>query len=53
VPRYRNWSSAMAERMNRDLMFDHFEATRDFGFEPRAFVLSLNDLEIKQGNLLK
>ena len=40
VPRYRNWSSAMAERMNRDLVFDHSEATRDFGFEPRAFALA-------------
>jgi len=44
VPRYRNWSSAMAERMNRDLVFDHGEATRDFGFEPRPFALSLDDL---------
>jgi len=44
VPRYRNWSSAMAERMNRDLVFDHSEATRDFGFAPRAFVLSAEDV---------
>jgi len=44
VPRYRNWSSAMAERMNRDLVFDHGEATRDFGFEPRPFVLSAEDV---------
>jgi len=44
VPRYRNWSSAMAERMNRDLVFDHSEATRDFGFEPRTFVLSVEDV---------
>ena len=44
VPRYRNWSSAMAERMNRDLVFDHGEATRDFGFEPGAFVLSAEDM---------
>jgi len=39
VPRYRTWSSAMAERMNRDMVFDHSEATRDFGFIPRKFVL--------------
>lgn len=39
VPRYRAWSSAMAERMNRDMVFDHSEATRDFGFTPRKFVL--------------
>ncbi len=44
VPRYRNWSSAMAERMNRDLVFNHSEATRDFGFTPRAFVLSAEDV---------
>jgi nucleoside-diphosphate-sugar epimerase len=46
VPRYRNWSSAMAERMNRDLVFDHSEATRDFGFAPREFVLSAEDVSI-------
>jgi hypothetical protein len=34
----------MAERMNRDLVFEHSEATRDFGFEPRAFVLSAEDV---------
>lgn len=44
LPRYRNWSPAMAERMNRDLVFDHSEATRDFGFEPRPFILSAEDV---------
>ncbi len=39
LPRYRNWTAAMAERMNRDLVFDHSEAARDFGFQPRAFTL--------------
>lgn len=39
VPRYSTWSSAMAERMNRDMVFDHSEATRDFEFTPRKFVL--------------
>jgi len=28
---------AMADRMNRDLCFDHEDATRDFGFSPRGF----------------
>jgi nucleoside-diphosphate-sugar epimerase len=37
LPRYRHWSIAMAERMNRDLVFEHSEATRDFGFSPRSF----------------
>ena len=44
LPRYRNWSSAMAERMNRDLVFDHSEAMHDFWFEPRPFSLSEEDL---------
>jgi nucleoside-diphosphate-sugar epimerase len=47
IPRYRNWSSAMAERMNRDLVFDHSEATRDFGFKPRPFLLNAEDVDIK------
>jgi len=37
LPRYRHWTTAMAGRMNQDLCFDHSEATRDFGYSPRAF----------------
>ncbi len=44
LPRYRHWSAAMAERMNRDLVFDHSEAARDLGFKPRLFELSAEDL---------
>lgn len=44
LPRYRHWSVAMAERMGRDLVFDHAEAARDLGFKPRAFVLAAGDL---------
>jgi len=44
LPRYRHWSAAMAERMNRDLVFDHAEAARDFGFKPRGFALTAKDL---------
>jgi nucleoside-diphosphate-sugar epimerase len=44
LPRYRQWSPAMAERMNSDLVFDHAEATRDFGFKPRPFVLNAEDI---------
>jgi hypothetical protein len=29
----------MAARMNEDLVFDHGAATRDIGFQPRAFTL--------------
>lgn len=44
LPRYRQWSAAMAERMNRDLVFDHTEAARDFGFKPRPFSISPGDI---------
>ncbi len=44
LPRYRQWSAAMAERMNRDLVFDHTEAARDIGFKPRYFALAAEDL---------
>lgn len=44
LPRYRHWSVAMAERMNRDLVFDHGTAALDLSFAPRAFMLSTEDL---------
>ena len=43
-PRFRNWSPAMVERMNRDMVFDHSEAARDLGFSPRPFFLRPEDL---------
>jgi nucleoside-diphosphate-sugar epimerase len=43
VPRYRHWTVEMAERMNRDLVFDHADAARDLGFSPRLFRLSPED----------
>lgn len=43
-PRFRNLSSAMAKRMNQDMVFDHADATRDLGFAPRSFHLSSEDL---------
>ncbi len=44
LPRYRQWSAAMAERMNRDLVFDHADAVRDIGFKPRPFSISPEDV---------
>lgn len=44
LPRYKHWTAAMAERMNRDLVFDHADAARDLGFSPRPFQLSPEDL---------
>lgn len=37
IPRYRDFSPEMARRMNEDLVFDHSEAARDFGYAPRPF----------------
>jgi nucleoside-diphosphate-sugar epimerase len=47
--RYRNWSAAMAERMNRDLVFDHAEAARDLGYAPRPFRLAPEDVVRQAG----
>lgn len=44
MPRYRHWSTAMVERMNKDLVFDHSDAVRDLHFKPRPFVLTAEDL---------
>lgn len=44
LPRYRHWTVGMAERMNRDLVFDSSHAVCDFGYEPRSFTLNRNDL---------
>jgi hypothetical protein len=44
LPRYKDWSAAMAERMNKDMVFDHSEAARDLGIKPRAFELFPEDI---------
>lgn len=41
-PRYRYLNAAMAERMNRDMVFDIAPARNDFGFAPRAFRVDLS-----------
>lgn len=43
-PQFRHWSTAMAVRMNQDLVFDHSGAAGDFGFAPRSFHLDAADL---------
>lgn len=45
LPRCRHWSVAMAERMNRDLVFDHADAVRDLAFAPRPFRLTEADID--------
>lgn len=44
IPRYRNWSFSMAERMNQDMIFDHDDAARDLDFRPQPFVIDAGDL---------
>lgn len=46
VPRYRLWSTAMAERMNQNLVFDHADAVRDLGFKPKGFALKAEDMPL-------
>lgn len=44
LPRYRHLSSALVARMNQDLVFDHSQASQRFGFAPRTFQLTDEDL---------
>ena len=44
IPRFSKWSSAMAERMNTDMVFDNVDAQRALGFEARPFILTPEDL---------
>lgn len=44
LPRYRHWTSAMAERMNQNLNFDCSDLQQDLNFFPRAFELTAKDL---------
>ena len=46
IPRYRDFNPQMARRMNEDLVFDHSEAARDFGFAPRRFQPLLSMVKI-------
>lgn len=38
VPRYKHLTPEMANRINRDMCFDHIPATEDLGFSPRRFL---------------
>jgi nucleoside-diphosphate-sugar epimerase len=44
IPRFRYWSVAMVDRMESDMVFDHSDARDAFGFDPRSFMLGVNDL---------
>ena len=44
VPRFRDVSMEMAERMNQDLIFDHKDAAREFSFRPGLFHLQSADV---------
>lgn len=44
LPRYRGLNVEMAERMNRDLIYEHDDAARDLGFTPRPFTITKKDL---------
>lgn len=38
IPRYRDFNVAMAQRMDEDLVYEHGDATRDFGYLPKKFM---------------
>ena len=44
IPRFRHWSIAMAERMDRDMVFDHSSAESALEFTPRPFIINVKDL---------
>jgi nucleoside-diphosphate-sugar epimerase len=44
LPHYRGLNMEMAERMNRDLIYEHEDAKRDFGYTPRPFAITPKDL---------
>jgi hypothetical protein len=39
LPNYRFLTAEMANRTHQNLCFDHTEATQDFGYQPRSFLL--------------
>lgn len=45
IPRYKDWNADMVLRMSRDMVFDHDEAARDFGFKPQSFSLLERDVQ--------
>ena len=48
VPRFRKLSPELVTRMNTDMCFDHAEASRDLGFNPRRFEFRI-DGELASG----
>ena len=44
IPRFRDVSLGMVERMNQDLIFNHSDAVRDFSFHPGPFHLHSGDV---------
>jgi len=45
LPRYKYWCATVAERMNRDLVYEHSDASKNLGYKPRAFLLSKKDIQ--------
>jgi nucleoside-diphosphate-sugar epimerase len=44
LPGRRQFSVGVIERMTQDLVFEHGEAARDFGYSPGSFVITAADL---------
>ncbi|SET23048.1 Nucleoside-diphosphate-sugar epimerase [Nitrosomonas marina] len=48
LPQYRHWTPAMADRMNRNLVFDSIRIQQDLQFQPGPFILSDEDMPSRQ-----
>jgi nucleoside-diphosphate-sugar epimerase len=46
IPRYKDWSSTMAERMNTHQVFDHVPLKQDLAFTPGDFILHEEDISV-------
>ncbi len=44
IPAFRGVTKGMVERMGQDMVFDHRQASQDFSFSPRAFILKKEDV---------
>jgi nucleoside-diphosphate-sugar epimerase len=44
VPKFHDWTPAMAERMNQDMIFDHSEAEQSLHLQFRPFDLKIEDV---------
>ncbi|MDX8376454.1 MAG: NAD-dependent epimerase/dehydratase family protein [Mariprofundales bacterium] len=50
IPSYRFLTPDMAERVNQDLVFPHDDAQKDFGYQPRGFLVTNKPIRSNSNN---